>query len=518
VASGAEAVFQRGAAALEAGDFAEAERLFRSIVEADPRVHPAWNALSVVAVRAGLPDVAAAHAQRALALDRRNPVYLNNLGVAYGELGEFTRAEEAFRRALKAKPAYAEGHFNLGKVLHKAGRLDESLRAYERAYALDPQFRGLRPSLSQMYRKHGRPDRALAVLRERPDGLEHNEIIPVVAQTIADAEGVDAGLAWLRGVVSRHPQFDSPRFTLGLLLLSLGQWREGWAGYLWRYNMFQQRGSAVPGPLPRRLDGKRVRLRGEQGMGDILFFLRFTGELRERGATVSALVPRKLAALGADLELLPLEDAAAAQAPCDYEVWCGDLPAVLDTEALPPAFALRRDEARIEDYRRRFAALGPPPYLGLTWRAGTDVLRNQEFGHSRAFLSKEVRPAALGEALRGWRGTLLALQRGPYAGEIEAVGAAAGARLHDLSALNDDLAEVLPALGALDEYVCVSNTNVHLLAGIGRTARVLVPQPAEWRWMRQGSSPWFPGFAVYREPQSRGWAEPLAKLRGDLIG
>ena len=50
MASGAEAVFQEGAAALEAGDFAAAERLFRSIVEADPRVHPAWNALSVVAV------------------------------------------------------------------------------------------------------------------------------------------------------------------------------------------------------------------------------------------------------------------------------------------------------------------------------------------------------------------------------------------------------------------------------------------------------------------------------------
>jgi hypothetical protein len=64
----------------------------------------------------------------------------------------------------------------------------------------------------------------------------------------------------------------------------------------------------------------------------------------------------------------------------------------------------------------------------------------------------------------------------------------------------------------------VSNTNVHLLAGIGRGARVLVPYPPEWRWVREGSSPWFAGCTVYREPQSRGWTEPLAGLRRDLIG
>jgi hypothetical protein len=57
-----------------------------------------------------------------------------------------------------------------------------------------------------------------------------------------------------------------------------------------------------------------------------------------------------------------------------------------------------------------------------------------------------------------------------------------------------------------------------MMAGLGRTARVLVPYPPEWRWMSEGSSPWFPGFTLYREPQSRGWTAPLAQLRSDLIG
>jgi Tfp pilus assembly protein PilF len=520
VASGAEAIFANGAAALDSGDFAGAEQMFRRIVDTDPRAHPAWNALAVVALRAGLPDVAAEHVKRALELDRRNPAYLNTLGVVHGELGGFAEAEQAFRRALKAKPAYAEGHFNLGKALHKLGRLDEALRAFERACAIDANFPGVRASLCQMYRKHGHAERAMAVLREMPGGLERSdELAPLVAETLEEIEGVQSAVAWLRQVTARHTDWHAARYTLGKMLLSIGEWQEGWRGYLWRPHLVAERAERAPAPLPPYLAGTRVLVRGEQGLGDALFFLRFVGELRGRGAEVSLAVPRRLAAVlgeAGGCEVLAEEDAPVAR--FDRAIWGGDLPALLESAGAAPAFPLARDEARAARSRRRLAGLGPAPYLALTWRAGTDVLRTQEFGRDRGLQSKEVPPAALGEALRGWRGTLVSVQRQPRAEEVAAVAAAAGAPVHDLSGLNEDLHEILALLSVAEEYVCVSNTNVHLLAGIGRTARVLVPYPPEWRWMREGASPWFPGFSVYREPRTRSWAEPLKRLRGDLIG
>lgn len=43
------------------------------------------------------------------------------------------------------------------------------------------------------------------------------------------------------------------------------------------------------------------------------------------------------------------------------------------------------------------------------------------------------------------------------------------------------------------------HTNVHLRAAAGGASRVLVPNPAEFRWMAAGSlSPWFPDSKVYR--------------------
>jgi hypothetical protein len=83
--------------------------------------------------------------------------------------------------------------------------------------------------------------------------------------------------------------------------------------------------------------------------------------------------------------------------------------------------------------------------------------------------------------------------------------------------MTEDLNETLALLAQIDEHVAVIDTNMHLLAGLGRPARVLVPRPLDWRWMRDpGDSVWFPGFNVYREPASLDWTEPLARLRSDL--
>jgi Flp pilus assembly protein TadD len=505
------ASFAEGMAALNAGEFGTAERIFHAIVEREPAAHQAWLALAVVAIQAGSPDLAVERARRAVALDSKNVDYLNKLGVAYGEQGELRAAEQAFRRALKVNPAYAGAHHNLAKALRKQGRLAEALKEFERAYRLAPSTTEFQLSLARTYRSHGEPERALALLRTAVGGaVPTSAVVPDLAHCIADVEGIEAALSALRGILAQQPDCQPAHYTFAVMLLSVGAWREGWKHHLWRPHKARDR-AKQPEMLPARLDGKRILLRGEYGLGDILFFLRFVPELRERGAAVALELPPQLAKLA---PLLAERIEIAQPAAADWTVWIADLPSLLQTEQTPPAFPLRTDT----NARARLAALGPPPYLGVTWRAGTDRRLGPEFGVDQRVLFKEIAPALLGATLRGWPGTLVSLQRAPLADELEAIRGAAGAAVHDLSAANENLPEVLAVLAALDEYVAVSNTNIHLLAGIKRTARVLVPYPPEWRWMRTpGESPWFPGFSVYRQPVSRDWSMPLERLRADLF-
>lgn len=506
----------QGIDALDAGNYAAAESILQAIVTHDPRAHAAWHALSVTAMRSGFADVAVERARRALELDKRNVLYLNTLGIAYGELGEFSAAEKLFRRAVKVKPASVEARYNLGKVLHKLGRLAESLKEYERAYAIAPESRQAQVGLAEISLVHGQPGRAMRLL-SAAGAAEDPNLIARYTECLADVESPEAAVDWLRAVLVQRPDWRFVHYLLAVLLLALGSWRDAWKHYFlwWRTHRLPER-AAAPEPLPARLDGERILLRGELGLGDILFYLRFAGELRSRGAAIAVACPARLAPLLApDVAVIDEHD---RQAAFDRSLWLGDLPGLLEAESSPGAFPLRADAAESARARQKLASLGPPPYLGLTWRAGTDVLRGREFGADRSLLSKEIPPVSVGEAVRGWRGTLVSLQRGPRAAELEALVTAAAAPVHDLASVNENLPEALAILEALDDYVAVSNTNIHLLAGRGRTARVLVPHPPQWRWMRrEGPSPWFPGFAIYRQPVTREWAQPLARLRQELF-
>jgi hypothetical protein len=76
---------------------------------------------------------------------------------------------------------------------------------------------------------------------------------------------------------------------------------------------------------------------------------------------------------------------------------------------------------------------------------------------------------------------------------------------------------MLALLAVLDEYVTVSNTNVHLRAAVGRGSRVLVPHPPEFRWMAAGRvSPWFPDSLIYRQDRAGSWDTAFAALTADL--
>ena len=75
---------------------------------------------------------------------------------------------------------------------------------------------------------------------------------------------------------------------------------------------------------------------------------------------------------------------------------------------------------------------------------------------------------------------------------------------------------MLALMDVLDDYVGVSNTNMHLRALLSKPAKVLVTHPAEYRWMSSGSSAWFPNFKLYRQSQTGSWDIALQTLSNDL--
>ena len=517
LAPGQSGVWQQLGLALRGeGEFAGAADAFRRAAQAAPSELAPLNNLAAVLLEQGRPGEARPAIARALALDKDNPFALANEGQALLLEERPADAIAPLRRALAADPANAMTLNSLGIALQDALQIEESLAVLQRALALAPRSPMIRVSYGNALKKSGRYDEAIGeferALKLRPDVAEVHSHIGSCHEGMMR---YDAAVAAYDEALRLKPDYRRARHNRGMALLTVGRFETGWRDYTCR----DLRADLAAGSLrephgPDDIANRHILLLGEQGLGDEIFFLRFHPELARRGAArISARISAKIASLiGRVPGLDDVVSGPSARPPADTVIAVGDLPMVLrmsGVDQIPPSLRVEPLAERVADIAERLAALGPPPYIGVTWRAGTaDRLGS---------LFKLAPLADIGAALAGLPGTLIALQRLPESGEIAALAAAAGKPVHDLTALNDDLEGMLALLSLLDDYVCVSNTNVHLRAMVGRTCRVLIPAPPDFRWLAAGDeSPWFPGSRVYRQGADGSWREALSSLADDL--
>lgn len=475
-------LIEKALAALESNRPADAEKAVRSALSMSPRDDQLLHLLGVSLIDQQRPEEAIEALQRAISLNRRDAEYHNALGVALRYAGRVAESVVSIERALKLDPALGNGRYNLALSLQAVGDFARAERMYRELMAANPADIEAIGSLSNMQWLMGEHEAAMQTLRE--------------------------------GLVT-NPSSGDMRFRLGEQLLSLGRYEEGWFLYLWRINrhaLLRQMGLAfdspqLMAPFPARLDGETVRVHSEQGLGDDLYFLRFAAQLRARGARVHAVVPARLGAMVARSGAVDVTETAAVGAlPEGRARLLGDLPHALGSHAVPLPATLRFPplEAQSRAIAERLAGF-PRPFIGLTWRAGT----GRDAGHKMALFKAVPFPEFVAGAA-ALPGTLVVLQREPRAGEVERLEAACPGRVLDCSALNADLESMHALLAQLDDYIGVSNTNMHLCAALGRGARVLVSRGSEFRWMASGAeSPWFPGFSIYRQETGGDWTAPL---------
>ena len=402
----------------------------------------------------------------------------------------------------KTNPQAIES-FNAALAFERDGRLAEALAGYERAVELQPDYVRALHNLGTLLDGTGARDAAEARFRAAiaADGAAAEPWAGLGANLRA-AGRVDEARAAFEKALDLKPEFPAVRWNLALVDLAEGRFAEGWMNYLFRPSV--DRATAPLAEMPPDLTGIVIDIADEQGLGDALFFVRFFPMLRARGAIVRYDPDPRLAGIFRRM----LDFGEPGPTAPTVRVALGDLPYLLNIDTFLPPLTVSPLAARREAAAAALRAAGPPPYIGVTWRAGQRV---------DGWLFKEAPVDELGAVLRDIPWTLIDIQRAPGADEHARLERAAGRSIADLSAVNDDLETMLALMSLLDRYIGVSNTNMHLRAAAGRSAHVLVANPAEYRWMATGTtSPWFPGFSLYRQMPDGSWDQAFARLAEDL--
>jgi tetratricopeptide (TPR) repeat protein len=183
----------------EAGHLGEAERLYRSMLDAEPHHADALHLLGVLLTQVGQYDGAVENIQAALDVNRDSALFqsslaqvffrtgkfveaiqmlervvarqpdsfqaFSDLGAALQESGALDRAIEAYRRSIELNPSLAIVHFNLGTALKQQGGSADAIACVEKAVAMDPTQAGYSATLAGYYLEANEPAAALRLCR-----------------------------------------------------------------------------------------------------------------------------------------------------------------------------------------------------------------------------------------------------------------------------------------------------------------------------------------------------------------
>ena len=516
----AEAHYNLAIALQESGLPADAEQAYREAIRARPDFAMAHCNLGQLLLNAHREGEAHASFQHAIACDPRLAQAHYNLGILALAGDRPADAVRSLRLAVELAPGWIDARYELAKALDAADAPEQAQSAYREVLSVAPHHAFAKNNLAVLLGQGGRTEEAIELYRAAiADDPQHVAAYLNLAVAL-EAEGSDESIPLYRKLLAVSPNHAQAHNNLAYALLGRGDFASAWQEYAWRLPT-RPLHAIETGPAPAPLVLSRVAelgeapallLREEQGLGDTLFFLRFAPQLRDRGqrllVSCDVRIGPMLARTGVFEQCVPPGAAPAGAEP----VLVGDMPLLTgagDASRVPPPLRVSPLPEIAAEMRQRCAALGPPPYIGVAWRAGTKAT---EFA-----LHKEIALPDLAATLARVDATYLSLQRAPHPGETGRLGELAGRTIHDLSGLNGDLERMIAVLALLDDYIGVSSTSVHLLAAVGGRARVLVPHPPEWRWGRVGKiSPWFPDFSVYRQHPDGRWQDAFAELAQDL--
>jgi tetratricopeptide (TPR) repeat protein len=502
--------------------------------------------LGVALAQEGQLREALMHLRQAAVLAPESAAIHHNLGVALADAGEQAEAEKALRQALRLDPAYGEAHANLGKVLDDQGRQEEAAESYRQAIRHRPTLPSAYAGLAHVLGKAGRRGEAVVLLEQAqrledksPHALNRLGLALAEAGRFAEAEGcylaalrisplmgdlhvnlasarkemgrLEEAAAGYEMAVALDPSAQSARYNRALALLQAGRWEEGWKEYEHRWGrkrhpprpFAQPRWDGTPMPQGTLLAWM------EQGTGDMIHFVRFAGQARQRVGKVVVECPASLVPLFATC---PGVDQVVAEGgelpPFDAQVPLMSLPGILGVrpDGEPGGPYLQADPARVAKWRE---VLGGPRGLrvGIVWQGNPAF----QWDHWR---SAPLRAFAPLSAVPGVE--LVSLQKGPGEEQLARAGFPVR-RLEGLDEGGEAFADTAAVLRCLDLVVCVDTAVGHVAGALGVPAWLALSAVCDWRWLREGGrTVWYAGHRLFRQASLDAWDGVFARMAEEL--
>lgn len=545
--SQAEVYSNLGQAERRLGDVSAAVTQFEMAVKVRPNFVDAWFGLGDAYFESREYENAAKAYARTLALKPLHVEALLNRGTTLINLKRYVEAVGHFDRLISLFPQHAEAHARRANALIQLKKFEKGLESLERALSLVPGNPDWLAWKGHALQGLARYQDALSAYKESLDIFPDNpwaiegmgavfyrldryeeasdcadrtlKLVPKLTSSLLnrgnarrELRDYPGALADFEKVIDLDPDFSSAHFNRSIVLLRTGRWLEAWPQYEWRWRYSQAPDPRTqPQGLPRwdgssPINGKKILLTHEQGLGDTLQFVRYATEIAKRGAEVWLWLPKTLTRVLSNLPgiagIVNLENPSELKS---FDFYCPlmSLPGILGTttDTIPSAHEPYLSVAThvVESWRARIGPRRKPLRIGLMWH-----------GFQNPNLPERSITLASLEPLLSLPCEFISLQKDL---ELRHLEEATRRGITHFGNEQQDFADAAGIIKNCDLVVTIDTSVAHLAGALGAETWIILPYAADWRWLDDREDClWYPSVRLFRQPTLGDWQSPINRI------
>lgn len=435
------------------GKLNEAEIIYRKILDKFPNNSNALHLLGLIAHQTGKGEEAVKYINKAIQINP-NASYYSNLGMVYDSLGKEEESIKSFNKALSLNPNYNKAHlahYNLGIYFKGRGEFEKALEHYNKAIKLKKDF------------------------------------------------------------------FDA-YWNRGLILLLLQRFEEGWKDYEFRFKKespTDKRNFKKPKWDGSFLDGKKILIVSEQGLGDNIQFIRYIPLVKEKQGYIIFECRKELKKLFEGFSGIDeFIDKGSNLLDIDYDFYIHlmSLPKLFNTnlQNIPNKIPyLKSDFKLVEKFKSKINSDNFK--IGIVWSGNPAFPDNEEksvdlkkFESVKEFLKnmKNIKEV-----------DFFSLQKGKPFEQLKN----SGSEIIDMDSEITDFADTAAIIKNMDLIICVDTAVAHLAGALGKPVWVLLSYIPDWRWfVNRKDSPWYQTMKLFRQKKQGDWNNVFEEIKNEL--
>jgi hypothetical protein len=316
------------------------------------------------------------------------------------------------------------------------------------------------------------------------------------------------------------PSNNQTKLGLSKSLLACGYFDQAWPLFEYRLTqpeLIQQAFGYLKISLAS-IQGKRVLIRSEWGLGDMVHFLRYAKLLHDHGAHIIVQTFEPLVPLFSLCDYIDQVIAVGNPIPpSDVQIPMLSLPMLCGTglHNIPAPIPYLRAEPNLIDYWKKELAKDTIPYkIGICWHAKPIYLEDHA-------TTRRSIPLACFAPLTEIPVSLYSLQK-EFGMEEVASLPSMHTMIDDFDKTHGRFMDTAALIMNLDLIISADTSIVHIAGALGKDVWVLLPYAPEWRWLPglegyETSTPWYPRMRLFRQKKPGNWDQTIQEIKNELM-